>query len=116
MSASLRVEIQTRPSYSVAVLAGEITLLTAASAGRTLDQLVDDGDLVLDLSELEFLDSAGVHLLFRIARRARERGSQLSLIAPDGTPIRRVLQIADPVDSLSTRTTEEAAAAALSCT
>ena len=36
MSASLRIEIQTRSSYSLAVLAGEITLLTAASAGRRL--------------------------------------------------------------------------------
>ena len=113
MSTSLRVEVTTGPKYSVAVLEGEITLLTARSAGRRLDQLVDTGDLVLDLSELAFLDSAGVHLLFKAARRAQERGSRLSLVSPEGTPIRRVLQIADPVDFLSTRTTEQAAAETL---
>jgi anti-anti-sigma factor len=52
--------------------------------------------LVLDLSELAFLDSAGIHCLFRLARSLTQRGGELRLVVPPEAPSHRILQIVDP--------------------
>jgi anti-anti-sigma factor len=48
--------------------------------------------LVLDLSELEFIDSSGIAVLVNTERRARLLGCALVLVAPQA-PVSRVLQI-----------------------
>lgn len=47
--------------------------------------------LVVDLSDITYLDSAGVALLLRLAERLRSRRRQLHLVVPRGSPVRRVL-------------------------
>jgi len=47
--------------------------------------------LVLDLSDITYLDSAGVALLLRLAERLRSRRRELQLVVPRGSPVRRVL-------------------------
>jgi anti-anti-sigma factor len=47
--------------------------------------------LVVDLSDITYLDSAGVALLLRLAERLRARRRQLHLVVPRGSPVRRVL-------------------------
>jgi anti-anti-sigma factor len=47
--------------------------------------------LVVDLSDITYLDSAGVALLLRLAERLRFRRRQLHLVVPRGSPVRRVL-------------------------
>ena len=59
-----------------------------------LDRSVGAGDLLVDLSEVTFLDSAGLHVLFRLARRLAERGATLAVVVPPGSPVRRVVEIA----------------------
>ena len=43
---------------------------------------------------MTFLDSAGLHVLFRLARRLGETGATLAVVVPAGSPVRRVVEIA----------------------
>ncbi len=49
--------------------------------------------LVLDLSEVTYLDSSGVESVFELARRLAERRQELRLVAPVGSGTRRVLEL-----------------------
>ena len=49
--------------------------------------------LILDLSEVTYLDSSGIHLLFDLGRRLAARRQALRLVVPPGAPMRRVLEL-----------------------
>jgi anti-anti-sigma factor len=72
---------------------GEVDLSNAqevsAAIGNAMGQ--EARRLVVDLSDITYLDSAGVALLLRLAERLRARRRQLYLVVPRGSPVRRVL-------------------------
>lgn len=97
MTGDFTLEIEHGAGFALGRLQGELTLGNAAQLYRRLEpELVAGGTLVLDLSELEFLDSAGIHCLFRLARALTQRGGELRLVVPPGAPSHRILQIVDP--------------------
>ena len=51
--------------------------------------------VVLDLTSVPFIDSAGVRTLFRWARAAERVGIHLAVVAPPDSPARRMLEILD---------------------
>ena len=55
----------------------------------------DSAGLVLDLSRVAYLDSAGIELLFDLARRLRTHRQRLRLVVPAAAPMRRVLDLCD---------------------
>jgi stage II sporulation protein AA (anti-sigma F factor antagonist) len=61
-------------------LAGELDASNADELARALEQDSSD-ELTLDLRELEFLDSSGLQVLIRAARRLEGRG-HLVLVSP----------------------------------
>ena len=61
----------------VARLVGELDLATVGEAGAVLAAAGNDS-LVLDLAGLTFLDSAAVHLLFRLVKRFHDHGRSSS--------------------------------------
>lgn len=79
----------------VATLTGEVDLSNAASIGRELAGEVPNSAqaVVLDVSGLEHLDSAGVRMVFELARRLSARGQSLRVAMPEGTLVRRVLEL-----------------------
>ena len=59
--------------------------------------------VVVDMSALDFIDSSGVSVLFKLARSVGSHRQQLRVVAPDGRAVARVLQIVEferaaPVD------------------
>ena len=76
-------------------LSGEIDL---ENAGRARDRIVDElGDVrdgvVLDLTGISHLDSAGVRLLFDVAGRLQERRQELAVVAPPRSLARDVIRV-----------------------
>lgn len=70
---------------------GELDIATAPELRAALARR-DDG-LVLDLSELEFMDTSGVQLVVEVSRAAREAPFALSIVR--GRPdVQRVFEIA----------------------
>lgn len=77
-------------------LRGDIDLENADRLLRqTLDHSFEDGvlALVVDLSEVTFLDSAGIRTLFGIHTAMGERGRPVGVVVPRGAVIARVLTI-----------------------
>lgn len=71
--------------------------LDAAVAPRLLDQLPEQlagaRGLVLDLSAVTFFDSAGCRLVDRMARLCAAASTTYRVVAPPGSPARRVLEL-----------------------
>jgi anti-anti-sigma factor len=55
--------------------------------------------LVVDLSEVVFMDSTGLALLMNARRRVLRRGHGFAIVCPAG-PLSRIFEIADMVESL----------------
>jgi anti-anti-sigma factor len=77
----------------LASLSGEIDLSNADALEAELVGAAPDAAraVVLDLGATSYLDSAGVRLVFRLARRLHECGQTLHLVAPVDAPVRRVV-------------------------
>ena len=70
----------------VARLSGEIDLSNAAIIKRSIAENVSNQDLslVLDLSGVTYLDSAGIAMLFDLSRRLIQHQQELILVVPAG--------------------------------
>ena len=86
-------EVVERDEVMVRVdLSGELDLTNATELELQLDEAVPgEARLVLDLNRVGFIDSAAIHVLFRLARR-RGRGQLAVVIHPDA-PAARTLEI-----------------------
>jgi anti-anti-sigma factor len=89
--------IEERGDVVVARVTGELDLAGAPTVEHTVAQGVPSSAraLVVDFSGLEFIDSSGVAMLFSLARRLSGRRQELHVVAPDGGPVARVLDIVD---------------------
>jgi anti-anti-sigma factor len=73
-------------------LAGELDLTNTRAVEARLAQIAPpDAQLVIDLNRVVFVDSAALHMLFKVARR-HERG-KLVLILEPSTPIAKAIAI-----------------------
>lgn len=77
-------------------LRGALDAATAGQLDAVVDELVRSGyrHLVLDLSELEFLAAAGLHVLVRAHTLLRAAGGELTLVKLPRM-VRRVLAITE---------------------
>jgi anti-anti-sigma factor len=91
------VKVERRGEVVVAGVTGELDLASAPRAGETLEAAVPASarGLVVDFSELDFIDSSGIAMLFTLARRLGGRRQQLRVVARPGKPVARVLDIVE---------------------
>src|SRR5690349_16168727 len=96
------VQFEEHAGSPVARIRGEIDMSNVGELGAALRNSVVQtaAGLVIDFSETEYLDSAGLHFIFDIGKRLRDRGQRLYLVVPPGSPIRSVLEIVN-VESLA---------------
>jgi anti-sigma B factor antagonist len=80
----------------VARLEGEIDLSNAHDLGASIAGRVPNNALVLviDLSDVDFVDSAGIHVLFDLRNRLRARSQELRLVVPGEAEIFHALRVA----------------------
>lgn len=116
MSELARLEIGRVSGVPVATVRGEIDLSNAGDMLETgLEGAITEGTpaLLLDLSEVTYMDSAGIRALFELGERLAALGKQMVVVVPEQAPIRRVLELADVPSALSLSATVEAAVEAL---
>jgi anti-anti-sigma factor len=96
MSPLAQLETRMEENAVVACVTGEVDLSNASDIGSALEGSVPQRalGLVLDLSEATYIDSAGVHLLFRLGGRLTRRRQQLRVVVPDTAPIRKIVNLA----------------------
>jgi anti-anti-sigma factor len=88
------VEIEERGEVVVARVTGELDIAGASTTGETIGEAVPTSAraLVVDCTDLEFIDSSGVAMLFGLARRLGSRRQELHVVAQNGKPVARVLE------------------------
>jgi anti-anti-sigma factor len=95
MTALLRIEETREGDVPVASLHGEIDASNAGDIGERLRSLVTNHleAMVVDLSGVTYLDSAGINLLFALGDQLRGRQQKLAVVVSDGSPIARMIAI-----------------------
>ena len=80
----------------VARITGEIDLSNGEELGAALMDAIsnDTLGLVVDLSEVEHLDSAGIQLIYRLRETLRARGQTLQLVIPGRCAAHDALRLA----------------------
>ncbi len=86
-----------RPIDGGAALVGEID---AHTAGRLTQAFDDPGDLVLDLSGVEFVDSSGLRVLIELHQNCSQAGGAVVLRTPSPA-VRRLLEVSGVADYLT---------------
>jgi len=91
---SIDVKAEDGGSTTSFKLRGSLDLATAPTVRAALSEANEKAGhhLVVDLTQLEFLDSTGLGVLIGAHRRALERGGSFRVVITDG-PISRLLNI-----------------------
>jgi anti-sigma B factor antagonist len=110
-----RVQLTTDEMAGVTVVrvVGELDKLAIEQARSGLDRLVAAGGLVVDLDGVTFIDSAGLHALFGLARVASPHGTRVALAVADSSPTARVIGLVHLADVVPVLPTVEDAVSAL---
>jgi anti-sigma B factor antagonist len=89
------VRVEREDTVVIAVLAGEVDMSNAATVRQQVAESVtsDEDALIVDLSDLAFMDSAGLHALIELSTVLHERRRQLLLCVPLDSPIARAIDI-----------------------
>jgi anti-anti-sigma factor len=98
----------------IAHVTGEIDLSNAAALGRAIEDEMPNSilGLALDLTGVDYMDSAGIQLLFQLKENLRFRGQALALIVPFASAASDALRLAGVVARITTFETVDAALAA----
>jgi anti-sigma B factor antagonist len=93
---------------------GEVDIAAAQALETALEAKIRDsvGAFVIDLTEVEFLDSSGLSVLLRARALLGREDRALALICPPG-PVRRLLDIAGAADVFEMYGSRDEAADAL---
>ena len=82
----LRVRVDDSPGRVDIHLAGELDLATVPQLRQAMDAHARSGQtMLIDLHDIEFIDSMGLAALVRARHRAISRGAKLELVAPPET-------------------------------
>lgn len=79
------IDVRTQDQVKIIKLRGKLNLGPALDrASATLKDLLDCGEarFVLDLQEVNMIDSSGIGLLVRVLTAAKQRGGSLKLLNP----------------------------------
>ena len=102
------------PHQDVAVLSvhGEIGLDSAPVLRKFLLPVLEHqtGPVVVDLSEVAFMDSTGLHLLLDTLRRLEPQNRRLAIACREGGQVHRLLALVGLLDVLTVHRSPESAA------
>ena len=93
---------------------GEVDLSVAEALEEALEAAIREsvGAFVVDLSDLDFIESAGLHVLLRARGLLGREDRALAVVCPHG-PVRRVFELAGLSELFALYPSREEAAAAL---
>jgi anti-sigma B factor antagonist len=92
----LSLDRRTHGTWAVIDVGGELDLYTASSFRESVLEAAGDNDppkVIVDFGGLDFIDSSGLGAIGACLKHLRERGGDLALAAPDGSGLRRLLDL-----------------------
>jgi anti-sigma B factor antagonist len=89
------VRIERQDGVVVAALTGEVDMSNATSVRQRIADFVLPADdaVIVDVSELAFMDSAGLHAMIELSTILDERRQQLLICVPRTSQIARAIEI-----------------------
>ena len=94
MSHQLEYDTDALPEALVARLRGDVDMAVTPELGEALLAAVDEhgaGCLVVDLGSVDYVDSSGIELLFRLHEALIAEGPDLIVVAPPDSNAARLL-------------------------
>lgn len=85
---------RTEDSRTILELSGDLDVTSAPALQAALQELIDQGirSLIVDLTDVPFMDSSGLGVLVAAHRRMTAVGGQLALVNPTPT-LRKVFEL-----------------------
>lgn len=79
----METEIKNENNITTVSVKGSVDALTAAEMTQTMNGQIDDGhvNLVIDLTGLEFMSSAGLRALLGAVKESRSHGGDLRIVS-----------------------------------
>ena len=92
----VQLEIEERGDVVIASVSGELDLAGAPSTGEAIGEAVPTSarTLIVYFTTLVFIDSSGIAMLFNLDRLGARR-QELRVVARNGEPVARVLEIVE---------------------
>ncbi len=90
------VRIEVIENIVVGRLDGELDMSNAEEVAAAIhDRMTNDAlGLVVDLTGLSYIDSAGINVLFSLRENLTKRGQRMRLVVPPGSVVSDTLEIA----------------------
>jgi anti-sigma B factor antagonist len=103
--------VETVGAVVVARLDGEIDMSNAREIGEAVSRKVfnETLGLVVDLTDVGYLDSAAIRVMFGLREQLQTRGQQIRLVVAPGTPIVEALRVVDVPAAIGVHETLEGA-------
>ncbi len=103
----LEIEVDEKADYTLCRPVGELDAYTVTSFREALGELAQRPRVVIDLSEVPFMDSAGLGALIGGIRRAREHGGEVAVACSRPTLTRllhttgfdRIVPVTETIDA-----------------
>ena len=91
----IQISSDTRDGYPVVTVAGEIDLYTSPQFQEVLATAAKGSAvLIVDLSRISYIDSAGLSVLLLMYKRLSARGAAFFVVSPPDNPgVRRVMEV-----------------------
>ena len=91
------LDLDERDGFVVARVTGEVDVSVSSQLGdQVLDAVPTSArGVVMDLAELDFIDSSGIAMMFGLVRKLGSRRQELRVVVPRGEAVARVLEIVD---------------------
>jgi anti-anti-sigma factor len=98
-----RLHLEDRNDVTIAAIDGEIDLSNSAELEVAISHAVGNEalGLVVDLTHVDYLDSAGVTLLFNLARRVSRRQQEFVVVTPGDAHVREILSLSGATEALA---------------
>jgi anti-anti-sigma factor len=89
-----RIEVTRTDHATMVVVGGELDLVSSVELGEALEDLdgSDPGSVVLDLREVEFMDSSGLAVVVRAHQRAQSAGITFGVVS-ESPQVRRLMTL-----------------------
>lgn len=100
------------PGWTVIAASGDVDVTSAHALGDQLDRLIAEGAnrVIVDLDEVDFIDSTGLGTLVSAARAARDSNGDIRLVCSN-TRLLKVISIAGLDDDFAVADSADDAAA-----
>jgi anti-sigma B factor antagonist len=102
MHNNFRVDVSSENGAPLLSVAGELDLASSPALEQELERAMagDPGLVILDLRELEFMDSTGLSVLIRANNRAQAHGHRLGIVN-GSRQVRRLLNLTGVAERLT---------------